>query len=390
MARILFNALASTAGGGITWLENVLPRLAGQPHDLIFFVPHGSVERYRRFETPGLRFESGPEAAGAFSRMIWEQRRLRKYITGNGIDLLVALGNFALFASPVPQILFNRNDLYFSPEFTQDLIRRGLRRDLLRHRISARLARLSIRAADLNVTPTRAFAERIRAAFPAARRKRFETLRFGFDPGRFETAGRPSGDGPIRILYVSHYNYFRNFETLIRALPLIRDRVRAMTGRETRLVLTTDIRRGAVYGGYDAGPASDLIDRLGIRESIEMLGAVQYDRLAGVYGSCDLFVCPSYSESFGHPLIEAMAAGLPVVSADMPVHREVCGDAALYFPVFDAERLANRCVDVLTDHALADGMRSRGIERIREFSWDEHVRGLFSLIEGLLAMDRRV
>lgn len=387
MAVVLINALASTAGGGITYLQNVLPRLAsgGGPHSFIVFVPSGSLDQYRSFESGSLRFETGPPSGGAFARMIWEQRHLRNYIIDNNVDLFIALGNFALFTSPVPQILFNRNDLYFSTEFSRDLRSRKLHGEALNHWIKSILARLSIRRADLNVAPSQAFAERIQLSvgIPAYR---FEVLPFGFDAMRFRRNSETSvvDHDFIRILYVSHYNYFRNFETLIRALPRIRDRVKSEAGREVRLVLTTDIQRGQVYGGYDAGFASDLIDELGVRDSIDMLGPVAYDNLYQLYKSCDLFVCPSYSESFGHPLVEAMAAGLPIVSADLPVHREICRGAAVYFNVFDDEQLAERCVDVLTDPALNRRLRSAATVRSQDFSWDEHVKGLNRLIDRCL------
>src|SRR5215510_6476929 len=115
-----------------------------------------------------------------------------------------------------------------------------------------------------------------------------------------------------------------------------------------------------------------------------MLGSVPYDRLHHLHRFCDLSVCPSYAESFGHPLLEAMGMGLPVVSADLPVHREICGDAALYFDVFDENSLAAQCTRVLTDPRLRDELRVRGLDRLRLFSWDEHVRSLAVLIDRCL------
>src|SRR5262249_32659537 len=146
-----------------------------------------------------------------------------------------------------------------------------------------------------------------------------------------------------RLLFVSHYNYYRNFETLIHALPIIKQKIAEFEGKKVRLVLTTDIKRGAVYGGYDGTPPSRLNHDLGVRDDIAMLGAVEYAKLSQVYRACDVFVCPSYSESFGHTLLEAMASRLPVVSADRPVHREVCGSAAVYFDTFSEKDLAEKC-----------------------------------------------
>ena len=157
----------------------------------------------------------------------------------------------------------------------------------------------------------------------------------------------------------------------------------ASTGENALLVLTTDIRPGKSYGGYDATLASELIDRLGVRDRIAMLGEVPYDALNDLYRQADLFVCPSYSESFGHPMLEAMAAGLPIVAANLPVHREICGESALYFDAFDENQLARECVRVLTEHNLRDKLRANGEVEMLRFSWDDHVARLIEIIERL-------
>lgn len=406
MARVLLNALASTAGGGITYLQNVLPRLslAGK-HEYLALVPPDQIGRYAGFaNSQQLTVESASAPVKTLARMWWEQTGLRRYIKSRRIDVLVSLGNFALFASPVPQILFNRNDLYFSPEFARDLQSRKLRGALLAHRMKSWLARQSIkhvsRRAAINVAPTKAFADRIQAAFgqasDGASRARVEALPFGFDVASFTSNRKALPETLLaklnlpdqnpntncrRLLYISHYNYFRNFETLIRALPLIKSRLKQQTGEDVQLVLTTDIQPGAVYGGYDATRAAELIDSLGVRKNIAMLGPVEYGSLHRLYRLCDVFVCPSYSESFGHPLVEAMASGLPVVSADMPVHREICGKAAVYFDVFDESALATQCVQVLADQSMSGQMKADGLARSHQFSWDEHVRQLEILIQ---------
>jgi len=395
MGSILINALAATAGGGMTYLRNVLPRLAklDRANRYLVLAPATHLAEYADLARERVSLEPAPVAGGLLARLWWEQSGLRSYLRERGIDALISLGNFALLASPVPQILFSRNDLYFSRHFTRDLRGRGLYAELMSHHLKRRLAQLSIKQADINVVPTAAFADHIRA-FNGGTQRRFEVLHFGFDPAVFAANEEPLAarqqaklrlDEPHRrLLYVSHYNYFRNFETLIRALPLIQEQA----GADIRLVLTTDIQRGTVYGGYDATAASELIDQLGVRKSIAMLGPVPYGKLHHLYRLCDLFVCPSYAESFGHPMLEAMASGLPVVAAGLDVHREVCGDAALYFDVFDERSLAAQCGRVLEDRELSAKLRERGLERHRRFSWDDHVRSLIALVERCLARER--
>lgn len=374
----------------MTYLRNVLPLLndSDEQQRYLALLPQSHTEN--RFHlTSGKVTTEVVQTEGLFQRFWWEQNELRNLIRSRRIDVLVSLGNFALFNSPVPQILFNRNDLLFSSEFERDLRTRKLRRELFAHRVKCWMAKRSIKSATVNVAPTAAFARKIETT-KGMEHVNIETLRFGFDADTFAANQTQLPDALLaklnlhsncrRLLYVSHYNYFRNFETLIRALPLIKLRMKQQTGETVQLVLTTDIQRGAVYGGYDATAAAELIDRLGVRDDIAMLGAVDYGNLHQLHKLCDMFVCPSYSESFGHPLVEAMASGLPVVSADLPVHRELCGDAAVYFDVFDETNLAERCVRVLANDEMNRRLSAQGLQRSREFSWREHVRQLTALI----------
>jgi glycosyltransferase involved in cell wall biosynthesis len=392
MLRVLINALASTAGGGITYLRNVLPRLERRDrrNQYVVLTPPEVLDGVADRAGGRVVIETVAPRGGAAGRMLWEQTRLHRFIKSRKIDALVSLGNFALMGARVPQILFNRNDLYFSPEFERDLKSRKLYDALAGHYLKSWVARASIRQAEINVTPTAAFADRIRSHDGLAGTN-FEVLRFGFDPEIFTGCDdslpewqlarlRPDEDCR-RLLFVSHYNYYRNFETLIHALPIIKQKIAEIEGKKVLLALTTDIKRGAVYGGYDATSAAELIDELEVRDDVAMLGAVKYGQLGRVYRACDVFVCPSYSESFGHTLLEAMASGLPVVSADRDVHREVCGGAALYFDTFSEKDLAQKCVLALSDRGLRADLRDRGLERSTMFSWDAHVDKLVALIE---------
>jgi hypothetical protein len=143
----------------------------------------------------------------------------------------------------------------------------------------------------------------------------------------------------LRLLYVSHYNYYRNFETLFHALPLMREQLRA---RKLQLFLTCRLRSEDNPGSYNAEAASALVGQLGVGDSVVELGAVPYSLLHHVYRACSVYVTPAYAESFAHPLVEAMASGLPVVASDLAVHREICQDAAIYFQRFSPAELAEQ------------------------------------------------
>ena len=85
---------------------------------------------------------------------------------------------------------------------------------------------------------------------------------------------------------------------------------------------------------------------------IHVVGNVPYAEVPAWYRGASLFVFPSYLETFGHPLLEAMAADVPVLAADIAVSREVAGDAARYFDPTDVDALAREMARGVDDDAL--------------------------------------
>jgi glycosyltransferase involved in cell wall biosynthesis len=101
-----------------------------------------------------------------------------------------------------------------------------------------------------------------------------------------------------------------------------------------------------------------------------------------LYRDSDLFVFPSIAESFGHPLVEAMASGLPILASDIPVCREICGEAAIYFDPFNAKSLAEAIVHLEKDITLRKRLGEAGRRRAEsKFNWADHVDRLVHLIE---------
>ena len=151
-----------------------------------------------------------------------------------------------------------------------------------------------------------------------------------------------------------------------------------------KLFLTCRLNSDQNPGSYRTEAASSLVSRLRSSESVVELGTVPYRLLHHLYRACHIYVTPAYAESFAHPLIESMSSGLPVVASDLPVHREICGDAAVYFPRFSPEALTERVVQIHESTELAERLSHNGLRRARDFSWSEHVDRLVVLAEELV------
>ena len=134
------------------------------------------------------------------------------------------------------------------------------------------------------------------------------------------------------------------------------------------------------------GAEQDVVDRLepSVRARVDMMGFVGGADLPGFHRAADIFLAPSTgNESFGIVLVEAMAAGLPVIASDIPGYRDVTrsGVEGLLVPPGDAGALAGAIRRVLDDPALANSLGRRGAERARQFDWSEIVHQLEDIYE---------
>ncbi len=120
------------------------------------------------------------------------------------------------------------------------------------------------------------------------------------------------------------------------------------------------------------------------RDVVE-LGTVPEEEMGAWYAAADVLAFPSVKEGFGLAALEAMAAGLPVVTSDLPVFHEwlVPGRDALTAPVGDVDALAAALGDVLDDEALADRLRAAGRQVAERFSWEASARRHLEVYAGL-------
>lgn len=159
------------------------------------------------------------------------------------------------------------------------------------------------------------------------------------------------------ILAVGHLEKRKNYSRLIAAVARLRDQ-----GRSCSLLIV----------GNDSG------ERRAIEASVASANlSAQFRILSGlsdlevrcVYKLCSLFVFPSTYEGFGIPILEAMAAGRPMVLSDIPVFREITQDRGFYFAPHDVESLADAIEKVLSSDSVASSLIEYGNQRVKAFGF---------------------
>lgn len=385
MIKLFINGIAASAGGGLTYLRNVVPHLSRRKDaKTTVLLSHSMHAELGEFSN--VAFIEFAESQSALRRFVKEQTALPKLIRNSGAQVLISTGNFALRNSPIPQILLSRNSLYTSTDFLRDVRSRGdyaMWADTL---LKGWLARRSIRRAEVAIAPSDAFAKDLSQWSG----KTVRAIHHGFDSESFTADATPlppaakvqleQADDILRLLFVSHYNYYRNFETLFRAMPILSNRLNG----KVKLFLTCQLTSAKNPGTYRTESAAALAHELRTSGDIVELGTIPYRSLHHLYRACHIFVTPAYAESFAHPLIEAMSSGLPVVASDLPVHREICEDAGIYFPPFSADVLAERILQLQDSPELMAKLSHNGLQRSRDFSWKKHVEQLVDIAQELV------
>ena len=173
------------------------------------------------------------------------------------------------------------------------------------------------------------------------------------------------------ILHVSAYRPIKNGPALIRAFAEIKKR-----GVEHKLVLV----------GKPAEKFLEvlkLIKELDLEGEVITTGFVPDEDLPEFYNAADLFVLPSFKESFGHVLVEALACGCPVVTSNITGMPETVGGAGILIDPYSVNSLADGMYKVLTNSELRQNLREKGLERVKSFSWENCARETLKVYEEL-------
>jgi glycosyltransferase involved in cell wall biosynthesis len=222
--------------------------------------------------------------------------------------------------------------------------------------------------ADAIVAPTAAAADEV-AEFTAIARERIRPIHHGVDHtvATDEEVARTRdelgvGDRPY-VCWAGTLEPRKDVGVLVDAFA----RAVAADDLPHRLVL-------AGPSGWLAGQAAVAERAAALGDRVLLVGAVEPGQLRALYRGADVFALPSKHEGFGLPVLEALAQGTTVLASDLPVLREVAGDAARFAPVGDVEAWAVSLGSLLGDPDGRERLGVAGVARAATFTWERCAR----------------
>ena len=357
-------------GGGITYLKQILPLFSQlyPEHTFVIYAPkrHDFIEQLGLGKNIQIVYRTIP--LGMIGRVLYEQLILPIELMRDDIDVLFSTGDITSLLAPCPVVLAVRNPNPYYKRVSWSRYRK-FRLFLLRLHTHA-----SIIKAYAVFFVSDASRKRVQSILNVPMKK-LSTIYHGMNHDLFNAHKKPLAHGFQKyvpyILSVSTINPHKNFETLIKAYAKLPEKV-------------IDAHHMLVVGKFVSTAYEQKIKRLVAQQNLEnriiFTGPVPLEDLPAVYQNAAVFVLPSLLETFGHPLVEAMASGAPVIASKSTSNPEILGGAGRLFKTTDPESLAKKLESVLKSQSTRDALREKGIKRAQDFSWEQSAQQAMKLI----------
>jgi glycosyltransferase involved in cell wall biosynthesis len=358
----LLYLLPGIVGGTETYAAGLLHGLSRIEHGerFVVFVNQESADwplpddaRFRRVICP-------VRAVSRLARYRYEQLRLPAQARAHGVQLLHSLGYVAPLRLRCPSVV-TVHDVH---HLAHGRLRQWPRRLLL-----GQIVRRSVRRAAAVIADSRYSRDEVARAYglPASA---IDVVWLAPNHGLSGAAPEDAAAGmPVEGPYVVAFGGItpnKNVARLLEAFALARHR----HGVSQRLVVVGRL------------PASVRPERA---DGVVATGYLDEAALARVLRQADALVFPSLYEGFGLPVLEAMAAGVPVICSNVTAMPEIAGDAAVYFDPRDVGAMASTIALVCRDDALRRDLAARGLVRAAAFSWERAARETLAVYRRVLA-----
>lgn len=346
---VVINGIHSKSGGGITYLRKILDDLAAQPNLKLHLFLHASQLKLFYPICDNIHVTTFTFKDSFLGSCMWEQFSLPIITRAMGADAVYSTANYG----PV----FARNHVI--------LLRNAVTVIRLIDRVKPALywIMLAIATTVTFVTATHAIAVSNYAArvltFGLPKRMKRKLVVVNHGVSHLKRRARNNYRPGTTLLAVSDIYVQKNYHTMMQAMSFIKVRHPELhlkiAGREIDQDYAQEVR--------------DYAKKLGVDDRVTFLGHVSSGELISLYEECHIFVFPSFVETFGNPLLEAMSVGTPIACSNTAAMPEVIGDAGLLFDPHDAQDIADKIEKLHRSPDLRVSYGERAYVRAQQFSW---------------------
>ena len=374
--KIAINTLSiipGKVGGTEIFLVNLLENLLriDNKNEYLLIVSSNNKKafnfNYQNVSFLELRFNNNSRA----KRVFFEQFYLPIKIKKKNVDLFIAPGNTGLVRCPCKQLLIVHDLIFFVYPKHFSFIKRTYLHKFVKYscKVASRIVTMSKNTKNDIVKYIKANEDKINVIYE------------GVDFEKFSRIKRDEAKDFIRRKYnIKNYVYsptslypHKNNDLVIEAF--------------TKLKKEKKVPQKLIITGIDPYKKmnwlKDVIAKYEMENEVFYLGRVPGQHLPYLYSGADAVAYLSSYEGFGLPVLEAMAAGCPVLSSNRSSLPEVVGDAGVLVDPFNIEEVTNKMYELLTNENLRKEYIAKGLARAKQFSWENVARRFIKIYGNL-------
>lgn len=380
--KIFINALSANNGGGITYLENIfdqISRIKDVNHQYFVLMSSENADKLhidRKIFKIFIWKKTNP-----FFTLLQEQFFLPSLLKKLAIDLIFIPTSIDIFWRKCKSVIVLRNIEPFDIHFLTSP-GRFIR---LRWPILRILTRLSLYSTDKTIAfsnqiknravkeyslPAKVIAK-INVHYPG-RSSAFMT-RHKLERQQAKAVLRKYNLLNIKYIFsVSSIRRHKNYINLLKAYVIMKKRGQD----DNKLVIAGETLEEDYFDEIN-----NFIRDNGLEKDVFLIGKVPYSDLPYLYAYAKCFVMPSFFEAFGHPYVEALAAGIPIAGSNLPIVKEICGQAVKLFDPNSSEDIHHAIIEAINH---SDDLIGLAAKKIRSYDdWKQTTRYLLNLFSDM-------
>ncbi|MFA6183621.1 MAG: glycosyltransferase family 1 protein [Parcubacteria group bacterium] len=304
---------------------------------------------------------------------LWTQTRFAFNIWKDKVDILwMPMHNIPLLKNKNLKTIVTIHDLAFK-QFPKTFPKK----DLFKLNL---LTDLAIKKSDKLIAVSYSTKRDILKFYPEIKKDKIKVIYHGFDAELYqrefyqEIIDKTLESYKLRakkyILYVGAIQPRKNLKTLVEAFEIFK--------KENKNNIKLVLAGGRAWSWQES---MDSIEKSPERDNIILTGRIPFDDLSILQQNATIFIFPSLYEGFGIPVLEAFAAGTPVILARNSSLEEVGGEAAKYFDSLDSKELAQKINEVVNSSELQKEMIAKGKQQLKKFSWEKCAKETLEFIK---------
>lgn len=349
--HIAIAVLCGTTGGPATYGRRLVASLASRDQLRLSVL----TDRPDLVSSPGVELVELP-MRGGLDRLRWQHWAVPRALRRLRPDVYHDTKNALPFGVPCPAVVTVHDLAYHTVPQTFGLFSRTF---------LCRATKHAVHKAQAIVVPSLATAKDLVHYHPAVR-ERVHVVPHGIDPAarvsdeRLAEVGKRLGLPAHYVLHVGTLQARKNVDLVIQGVRALRQR---------------GLPHRAVVVGRKGWLADAALREIARDETALWIPHLDQDDLAAVYAGADAFVSPSAYEGFGFAVADALAAGVPVIIANVSSLPELCGDAAVALSELSAAAVTTALAEVLQSPERGADLRQKGRARAAGFSWQACAEG---------------